>query len=66
MIVEAAAMTTKSPIGKGLWGRAASCTARVCRTPQRGRTTSAVATTMGGSGDSDANIKAPAMRAMHC
>ena len=59
-------MTTKSPIGEGLRGPAASHAARVWTSPLRRRTASGVATSTGGPGDGDVNIEAPAMRAMHC
>ena len=49
-----------------MWGRAMSCAARVWTTPQRERTAGSIATTMGGPGNGDINIKVLAVRATHC
>ncbi len=47
-------------------GRATSCAARVRTTLQKERTTGGIATTMGGPGNGDINVKAMAVKATHC
>ena len=47
-------------------GRATSCAARVWMTPQRERTAGGIATTTGGPGNGDIDVKALVVRATHC